>query len=73
MLINNLDINRKDRFKRVSNKSESIEIYSIVFVWMKKIDDKARYSLLLYSHGRLREFVSRSKHTRLLINAYIFI
>ncbi len=40
---------------------------------MKKIDSKARYSLLLYLRGRLGESILRSKYTRLLINAYIFI
>ncbi len=32
MLINNLDINRKDRFKRVFNKLKSVEIYNIISV-----------------------------------------
>ncbi len=32
MLINNLDINRKDRFKYIFSKLESAEIYNIVFV-----------------------------------------
>ncbi len=32
MLINNLDINRKDKFKHISNKLESVEIYNTVFV-----------------------------------------
>ncbi len=72
MLINNLDINRKDRFKRVSNELESAGIYSIMPVWIKKIDGKARYSLLLYSRGRLGESILKSRHTWLLINTYIF-
>ncbi len=32
MLINNLDINKKDRFKHVFSKLENAEIYSIVFI-----------------------------------------
>ncbi len=72
MLINNLDINRKDRFKRVFNELESVRIHNIILVWIKKIDDKARYSLLLYSHRRSEESVLRSRHTQLLVNACIF-
>ncbi len=73
MLINNLDMNRKDRFKHVSSRLKSVEVYNIMFMWMKKIDDKARHPLLLYSHGRSEEFILRSRHTRLLVNTYIFI
>ncbi len=73
MLINNLDINRKDRFKYVFNRLKSIGIYNIISVWIEKIDNKARYSLLLYSRGKLEELILRSKYTRLLANAYIFI
>ncbi len=32
MLINNLDINRKDRFKHVFNELENIRVYNIVSV-----------------------------------------
>ncbi len=32
MLINNLDINRKDRFKYISSRLESAEIYNIISV-----------------------------------------
>ncbi len=32
MLINNLDINRKDRFKYVFNRLKSIGIYNIISV-----------------------------------------
>ncbi len=62
MLINNLDMNRKDRFKRVFNKLKSVEIYNIIFVWIKKTDNKARHPLLLYLRGRSEEFVLRSRH-----------
>ena len=32
MLINNLNINRKDRFKYVFNRLKSIRIYNIMFI-----------------------------------------
>ncbi len=32
MLINNLDMNRKDKFKHIFNELKSAEIYNIVFV-----------------------------------------
>ncbi len=73
MLINNLDINRKDRFKRVFSELENAGIYNIMSIWIKKIDSKARYSLLLYLRGRSGEFVLRSRYTWLLANTYIFI
>ena len=73
MLINNLDINRKDRFKYVFSRLKSVRIYNIMPVWIEKINNKARYLLLLYLRGRSREFILRSRYTWLLINAYIFI